>query len=213
MSSTCTASSPSSPPAENGTEDPISTVDHHLDTPLHDDLLRLIFTACHPCLGIDAQVALTLRTLGGSRTPEIARAFLVSEATLSQRISRAKKTLTRQDIAFALPAAVELPARLEVVIAVVYLIFNEGYAATAGADWTRPELCSDALRLARLLATLQPEQAEVHGMLSLLELQSARMSARRGDDGTPVLLADQDRTRWDTLLIHRATSPRPRSSH
>ncbi|HYP45675.1 MAG TPA: RNA polymerase sigma factor [Propionibacteriaceae bacterium] len=183
--------------------DPMATVDDHLDTAVHDDLLRLIFTACHPALSTDSQVALTLRTLGGLQTKEIARAFLTSEATMGQRISRAKRTLTEQRVRFELPPADQLPTRLEAVLGVIYLVFNEGYSATAGDDWTRPALCQDALRLGRVLVGLQPQQAEVHGLVALMELQSSRLPARTGPDGEPVLLADQDRRRWDQLLIAR----------
>jgi predicted RNA polymerase sigma factor len=179
----------------------MATVDEHLDAPVHDDLLRLIFTACHPVLSTDSQVALTLRTLGGLQTREIARAFLTSETTMGQRISRAKKTLTEQQIRFELPPAAELPHRLAAVLGVIYLIFNEGYAATSGDDWTRPTLCHDALRLGRVLASLQPDQAEVHGLVALMELQAARIPARTGPQGQPVLLADQNRQRWDRLHI------------
>ena len=184
-------------------QDPMTAVDEALDTPVHDDLLRLMFTACHPILTIDSRVALTLRTLGGLQTRQIARAFLVSDATMGQRIARAKKTLTDQHVTFEVPTAAELPDRLSSVLAVVYLIFTEGYSATSGGDWTRPELCSEAMRLGRLLVTLQPEQAEVHGLLALMELQAARLSARLDLDGTPVLLADQQRDRYDRLLIRR----------
>lgn len=183
--------------------DPMASVDEDLDAPVHDDLLRLIFTACHPVLSTDSQVALTLRTLGGLQTREIARAFLTSETTMGQRISRAKRTLTDQQIRFELPPAAELPDRLAAVLRVIYLIFNEGYAATGGDDWTRPALCHDALRLGRVLASLQPDQAEVHGLVALMELQAARIPARTRPDGQPVLLADQDRQRWDQLHINR----------
>ena len=184
-------------------EDAMAAVEENLATPVHDDLLLLIFTACHPALTVDSQVALVLRTLGGLRTGEIARAFLVGETAVGQRISRAKKTLAQQQVAFALPTSDELPARLGAVLGVVYLIFNEGYAASAGDDWTRPALCQDAVRLSRTLASLLPDQAEVHGLLALLQLQSARLPARTAADGTAVLLADQDRRRWDPLLIRR----------
>ncbi len=183
--------------------DPMAAIDEHVDAPIHDDLLRLIFTACHPALRIDSQVALTLRTLGGLQTRDIARAFLTSETTMGQRISRAKKTLTDQQVRFELPPTDELPDRLAAVLGVVYLIFNEGYAATAGDDWTRPALCHDALRLGRVIASLQPDQAEVHGLVALMELQAARIPARTEPDGQPVLLADQDRQRWDQLHISR----------
>jgi RNA polymerase sigma factor (sigma-70 family) len=168
-----------------------------------DDLLRLVFIACHPVLPTEGRVALTLRLLGGLSTAEIARAFLVPEPTVGQRISRAKRTLRERDVPFELPPPAELPSRLASVLEVVYLIFNEGYAATAGADWTRPELCADALRLGRLLAGLLPDESEVHGLLALLEIQASRLPARTGPDGAPVLLPDQDRRRWDRLLIRR----------
>jgi predicted RNA polymerase sigma factor len=171
-----------------------------------DDLLRLVFIACHPVLRTEGRVALTLRLLGGLSTAEIARAFLVPEPTVGQRVSRAKRTLREQDVRFELPPPAELPERLASVLEVVYLVFNEGYAATAGADWTRPELCADALRLARLLAGLLPDQSEVHGLLALLEIQASRLPARTGPDGAPVLLPDQDRRRWDRLLIRRGLS-------
>ena len=173
------------------------------DDYLPDDLLRLVFIACHPVLRTDGRVALTLRLLGGLSTAEIARAFLVPEPTVGQRISRAKRTLREQDVRFELPPPADLPARLASVLEVVYLVFNEGYTATAGADWTRPELCADALRLARLLAGLLPDQPEVHGLLALLEIQASRLPARTGSDGAPVLLPDQDRRRWDRLLVRR----------
>jgi RNA polymerase sigma factor (sigma-70 family) len=184
-------------------DDPMAVVDDRLDTAVSDDLLRLIFTACHPVLSSDSQVALTLRTVAGLRTAEIARAFLVPEATVGQRISRAKKTLADRGVRFELPPAHELSERLGAVLAVIYLIFNEGYTATAGSDWMRPALCSDALRLARLVTRLQPDQAEAHGLLALLELQASRIPARSGKTGDPVLLDDQDRRRWDQLLIRR----------
>jgi RNA polymerase sigma factor (sigma-70 family) len=173
------------------------------DDHVGDDLLRLVFISCHPVLPTEGRVALTLRLLGGLSTAEIARAFLVPEPTVGQRISRAKRTLRERDVAFELPPPGELPARLASVLEVVYLVFNEGYAATAGADWTRPELCADALRLARLLQGLLPAQPEVHGLAALLEIQASRLPARTGPDGGPVLLPDQDRRRWDRLLIRR----------
>jgi RNA polymerase sigma factor (sigma-70 family) len=168
-----------------------------------DDLLRLVFIACHPVLRTEGRVALTLRLLGGLSTAEIARAFLVPEPTVGQRVARAKRTLREQDVPFELPPPAELSPRLASVLEVVYLIFNEGYTATAGADWTRPELCADALRLARLLAGLLPDQSEVYGLLALLEIQASRLPARTGGDGAPVLLPDQDRRRWDRLLVRR----------
>ena len=181
--------------------DPGDEVAEKLDDPVGDDLLRLIFMACHPTLSTEAKVALTLRLLGGLSTDEIARAFLVPESTVAQRIVRAKRTLS--SATFELPPAPELAGRLASVLEVTYLIFNEGYAATAGADWTRPALCQDALRLGRILAGLMPDQPEVHGLVALMELQASRLAARLGPHGEPVLLADQDRRRWDRLLIRR----------
>jgi RNA polymerase sigma factor (sigma-70 family) len=166
-----------------------------------DDVLRLVFISCHPVLRPEGRVALTLRLLGGLSTAEIARALLVPEPTVGQRVSRAKRTL--RGVPFELPPPAELPARLASVLEVVYLVFNEGYAAGAGTDWTRPELCADALRLARLLQGLLPAQPEVHGLAALLEIQASRLPARTGPDGAPVLLPDQDRRRWDRLLIRR----------
>ncbi len=171
--------------------------------PIADDLLRLMFIACHPVLPADACAALTLRMLGGLGTAEIARAFLVPEATIAQRIVRAKKTLGAAGVAFELPAANELEERLASVLEVVYLIFNEGYSATTGATWTRPALCDEALRLGRMLGMLVPEEPEAHGLLALMELQASRLAARVGPQGQPVLLGEQDRSRWDRLLIHR----------
>ncbi|AVT39692.1 RNA polymerase subunit sigma-24 [Plantactinospora sp. BB1] len=170
---------------------------------IDDDLLRLIFTACHPVLPTEGRVALTLRLLGGLRTDEIARAFLVPEPTVGQRITRAKRTLAAKHVPFELPPRAELADRLGSVLEVVYLVFNEGYSATAGADWTRPALCAEALRLGRILAGLMPEQAEVHGLLALMELQASRIPARTGPNGEPILLPDQDRRRWDRLLVRR----------
>jgi RNA polymerase sigma factor (sigma-70 family) len=184
-------------------EDPMASVENRLTTPVADDLLRLIFTACHPVLTLESQVALTLRTLGGLQTREIARAFLVSESTMGQRVSRAKKTLTEHQVRFELPSAAEVTIRLDAVLAVVYFIFNEGYSATGGDDWTRPTLCHDALRLGRVLAILKPDEPDVHGLVALMELQASRIAARTVAGGEPVLLADQDRRRWDTLLIRR----------
>jgi RNA polymerase sigma factor (sigma-70 family) len=174
-----------------------------LTRPVADDLLRLVFTACHPVLTPEARVSLTLRLLGGLTTHEIARAFLVAEPTIAQRIVRAKRTLTARGVDFELPPAAELSGRLASVLGVVYLIFNEGYAATAGDDWTRPALCEEALRLGRVLAGLMPDAPEVHGLLALMELQSSRLAARTDASGAAVLLADQDRRRWDRLLIRR----------
>ncbi|MDX2675697.1 RNA polymerase sigma factor [Streptomyces sp. NY05-11A] len=170
---------------------------------IDDDLLRLVFTACHPVLSAEARIALTLRLLGGLSTPEIARAFLVPEATVAQRIVRAKKSLAAKNVAFEVPYGPDREARLGSVLDVIYLIFNEGYAATAGDDWLRPALCEDALRLARQLAALMPKEPEVHGLVSLLEFQTARTAARTAPDGTPVLLRDQNRRRWNRRLIAR----------
>jgi RNA polymerase sigma factor (sigma-70 family) len=167
------------------------------------DLLRLMFIACHPVLSTEARVALTLRLLGGLGTDEIARAFLVPEPTIAQRIVRAKRTLAEARVPFELPPGAELEERLGPVLQVVYLIFNEGYAATTGGDWTRPELCQDALRLGRTLAELAPREAEVHGLVALMELQASRMAARTGPRGEPILLLDQNRGRWDGVLIRR----------
>ncbi|SDI33020.1 RNA polymerase sigma factor, sigma-70 family [Actinokineospora alba] len=170
---------------------------------INDDLLRLVFTACHPVLSTEAQVALTLRMLGGLTTDEIARAFLVAESTIAQRIVRAKKTLAKAGVPFEVPPEDERDARLAAVLGVIYLIFNEGYSATAGQDLMRPALCADALRLARVLAGLMPREAEVHGLVALLEIQASRAKSRVGSDGEPVLLLAQDRARWDQLLIRR----------
>lgn len=170
---------------------------------IDDDLLRLIFTSCHPVLSTEARVALTLRLLGGLGTDEIARAFLVRESAVAQRIVRAKRTLGRTGVPFEVPSGPERPARLGSVLDVIYLIFNEGYAATTGDDLLRPALCEDALRLARLLAGLMDREPEVHGLAALLELQASRTRARTGADGTPLLLAEQNRARWDHLLIRR----------
>lgn len=173
------------------------------DGDIEDDLLRLVFTTCHPVLSTEARVALTLRLLGGLTTAEIARAFLVPEATVAQRIVRAKRTLAKADVPFEQPHGPERVERLSSVLEVIYLVFNEGYSATAGDDWMRPALCEDALRLARVLAGLMPKEPEVHGLAALLEIQASRSAARTGPDGQPVLLADQDRRRWDHLLIRR----------
>src|SRR5512142_1322919 len=168
-----------------------------------DDLLRLMFIACHPVLSMEARVALTLRLLGGLETDEIARAFLVPGPTVAQRIVRAKRTLAEARVPFELPPGPELADRLSSVLQVIYLVFNEGYSATAGNDWTRPELCQDALRLGRILAGLAPEEPEVHGLVALMELQASRLAARSGPGGEPILLLDQNRGRWDRLLIQR----------
>jgi RNA polymerase sigma factor (sigma-70 family) len=170
---------------------------------IDDDLLRLVFTACHPVLTVPARVALTLRLLGGLTTVEIARAYLVPEATVAQRIVRAKKTLAAAEVPFEVPEPSERPARLSSVLEVIYLIFNEGYTATAGDDWMRPELCADALRLGRTLAQIAPDESEVHGLVALMEIQASRLAARTDADGKPILLLDQDRLRWDRLLIGR----------
>ena len=168
-----------------------------------DDLLRLMFTACHPVLSTDARVALTLKLLGGLSTQEIARAFLMPEATIAQRIVRAKRTLSAAKVPFELPRGEALARRLASVLEVIYLVFNEGYTATAGQDWMRPSLCDDALRLGRILAGLAPDEPEVHGLVGLIELQASRAAARTDGAGNPVLLPDQDRSRWDRLLIRR----------
>jgi RNA polymerase sigma factor (sigma-70 family) len=170
---------------------------------IRDDLLRLIFTACHPLLSTEARVALTLRVLGGLTTSEIAHAFLVPEATVAQRIVRAKRTLSAAHVPFEIPDETARADRLSSVLEVIYLIFNEGYVATAGETWIRPALCEEALRLGRILAELMPEEAEVHGLVALMEIQASRMRARVGPRGKPVLLLDQDRSRWDRLLISR----------
>jgi RNA polymerase sigma factor (sigma-70 family) len=174
-----------------------------IDDQVGDDLLSLIFTACHPVLSMEARVALTLRLLGGLTTDEIARAFLVSKTTIQQRIVRAKRTLAAARVPFEVPRDAELGARLESVLEVIYLVFNEGYSATAGTDWIRPALCEDALRLGRILAELAPGEPEAHGLVALMEIQASRMRARLGPGGEPVLLLDQDRGRWDHLLISR----------
>jgi len=173
------------------------------DDPIGDDLLRLMFIACHPVLSREARTALTLRLLGGLSTGEIARAFLVPDATIAQRIVRAKRTLAEARVPFELPPATDLAPRLASVLEVLYLIFNEGYAATAGEDWMRPALAEEALRLGRVLAALAPREAEVHGLVALMEIQASRLRARTGPDGEPILLLDQDRSRWDRMLIRR----------
>jgi len=170
---------------------------------IDDDLLRLIFIACHPILAVEARVALTLRLLGGLTTTEIARAYLVPEPTIAQRIVRAKRTLARAQVPFEVPIPEERPARVDSVLEVIYLIFNEGYSATAGDDWMRPALCEDAVRLGRILAQLTPDEPEVHGLVALMEIQASRVRARTGPAGEPILLLDQDRRRWDRLLINR----------
>ena len=182
-----------------------------LDEDVGDDLLRLIFTACHPALSAEARAALTLRLLGGLTTDEIARAFLVSEPTIAQRIVRAKRTLAKEAVPFEVPRGPDRDARLSSVLEVIYLIFNEGYSATAGDDWMRPALCEDALRLGRILAELASQEAEVHGLVALMEIQASRAAARVGAGGAPVLLLDQDRSRWDQLLIRRGLAALDRS--
>jgi RNA polymerase sigma factor (sigma-70 family) len=174
-----------------------------LDDEVGDDLLRLVFISCHPVLSREAQVALTLRLLGGLSTGEIARAFLVPESTIAQRIVRAKRTLSEARVAFEVPRGSELAERLSPVLEVIYLVFNEGYSATSGDDWLRPALCEDALRLGRILAECAPEQGEVHGLVALMEIQASRSRARVGPGGEPILLLDQNRAQWDQLLIHR----------
>jgi RNA polymerase sigma factor (sigma-70 family) len=181
----------------------VADFDSAIDDDIGDDLLRLAFIACHPVLSTEARVALTLRLLGSLTTEEIARAFLVSEPTVAQRIVRAKRTLSEAHVPFEVPRGADLAARLSSVLEVVYLIFNEGYSATAGDDWLRPALCEDALRLGRILAGLAPNEPEVHGLVALMEIQASRSHARVGPSGKPVLLLDQDRARWDRLLIHR----------
>ena len=178
-------------------------LDAALDDDIGDDLLRLMFTACHPVLSVEARVALTLRLLGGLSTDEIARAFLVPEPTIAQRIVRAKKTLAKERVPFEVPRGAEREERLSSVLGVIYLIFNEGYSATAGDDWMRPALCDEALRLGRILAELAPDASEVHGLVALMEIQSSRSNARTTASGAPVLLLDQNRALWDQLLIRR----------
>jgi RNA polymerase sigma factor (sigma-70 family) len=174
-----------------------------LDDDIGDDLLRLVFISCHPVLSTEGRVALTLRLLGGLTADEIARAFLVAEPTVAQRIVRAKRTLSEAHVPFEVPRGPDLAARLSSVLEVIYLIFNEGYSATAGEDWMRPALCEDALRLGRILAELVPNEPEVHGLVALMEIQASRSAARTGPSGEPILLLEQDRARWDQLLIRR----------
>src|SRR5438067_3024081 len=181
-------------------------LDTALDDDVKDDLLRLMFAACHPVLSTEARVALTLRLLGGLSTDEIARAFLAPEPTIAQRIVRAKRTLAEKRVPFEVPRGAELAARLSSVLEVVYLVFNEGYSATAGDDWMRPALCEDALRLGRILAELVPKEPEVHGLVALMEIQASRSRARVGPSGEPILLFDQNRAHWDQLLIRRGLS-------
>jgi len=183
--------------------DLLARIERDLDDDIGDDLLRLVFTSCHPVLSTEARVALTLRLLGGLTTEEIARAFLVPEPTVAQRIVRAKRTLAEAGVPFEVPRGAERAARLSSVLEVIYLIFNEGFTATAGDDWMRPGLCEDALRLGRILAELAPEEAEVHGLAALMEIQASRSRARIGPAGEPVLLLEQDRGLWDQVLIGR----------
>jgi RNA polymerase sigma factor (sigma-70 family) len=187
----------------NEADDPVARLDDVIDDDVGDDLLRLVFTCCHPVLSAEARVALTLRMLGGLTTEEIARAFLVPEPTVAQRIVRAKKTLADKQIPFEVPRGSELAERLASVLEVVYLVFNEGYSATAGDDWMRPGLCDDALRLGRILAELAALEPEVHGLVALMEIQASRAAARVDADGNPILLLEQDRGRWDRLLVRR----------
>jgi RNA polymerase sigma factor (sigma-70 family) len=178
-------------------------LDAALDDDIGDDLLRLVFTSCHPVLSTEARVALTLRLIGGLTTEEIARAFLVPEPTVAQRIVRAKRALSEARVPYEVPRGVQLDERLASVLEVIYLIFNEGYAATAGEDWVRPALCEEALRLGRILAELAPQEPEVHGLVALMEIQASRLGARTAPDGAPILLLEQNRARWDQLLIRR----------
>lgn len=188
---------------DEGQQDSAEALVATMDDEIGDDLLRLLFIACHPVLSVEARVALTLRLLGGLTTTEIARAFLVPEPTIAQRIVRAKRTLAEARVPYEVPRGADRDARITSVLGVIYLVFNEGYSATAGDDWMRPALCEDALRLGRILAGLAPDEAEVHGLVALMEIQASRSRARVGPDGSPVLLMDQDRARWDRLLIGR----------
>jgi RNA polymerase sigma factor (sigma-70 family) len=197
---------------ETRLEDAAPDLDAVPDDDIGDDLLRLMFIACHPVLSTEARAALTLRLLGGLTTDEIARAFLVSEATVAQRIVRAKRTLAEARVPFEVPPPGQLGARLASVLQVIYLIFNEGYAASAGNDWLRPKLCEEALRLGRVLAELAPQEPEVHGLVALMEIQSSRARARVGPGGEPVLLLEQDRARWDQLLIRRGLAALERAA-
>ena len=189
--------------ADESQPDSAESLADAMDDEIGDDLLRLLFISCHPVLPVEARVALTLRLLGGLTTPEIARAFLVPEATIAQRIVRAKRTLAEARVPYEVPRGADRAARITSVLGVIYLVFNEGYSATAGDDWMRPALCEDALRLGRILATLAPDNAEVHGLVALMEIQASRSRARVGPDGEPILLLEQDRARWDRLLINR----------
>ncbi len=197
---------------ETQLQDSAPDLDALIDDDIGDDLLRLMFVACHPVLSTEARVALTLRMVGGLSTEEIARAFLVSEATVAQRIVRAKRSLAEARVPFEVPRADQLAPRLASVLQVIYLIFNEGYAASTGGDWLRPKLCEEALRLGRILAELTPQEPEVHGLVALMEIQSSRARARVGPKGEPVLLLDQDRGRWDQLLIRRGLAALERAA-
>jgi RNA polymerase sigma factor (sigma-70 family) len=188
---------------ESKQESPELDLAEALDDEVGDDLLRLVFIACHPILSTEARVALTLRLLGGLTTDEIARAFLVPESTIAQRIVRAKKTLSDKKVPFEVPRGTELAGRVSSVLEVIYLIFNEGYSATSGEDWVRPNLCQDALRLGRIVAELAPNEPEVHGLVALMEIQASRLRARVGPSGEPIVLLDQNRAKWDRLLINR----------
>lgn len=194
------------------TESAPSTVEDALDDEVGDDLLRLLFITCHPVLSADARAALTLRILGGLTTDEIARAYLVPEPTVAQRIVRARRTLAEKRVPFEAPRGAELRARLGSVLEVIYLVFNEGYSATSGGDWIRPGLCQEAIRLGRILAELAPAEPEVHGLIALLELQASRLRARTGPDGEPILLHAQNRARWDYLLIERGLAALQRAA-
>jgi RNA polymerase sigma factor (sigma-70 family) len=196
---------------ESRQDDPVAELDAALDDDVGDDLLRLIFISCHPVLSTEARVALTLRLLGGLTTEEIARAYLVAEPTIAQRIVRAKKTLADKKVPFEVPRGAELAERLSSVLEVIYLVFNEGYSATAGDDLMRPALCEDALRLGRVLAELAPNEPEVHGLVGLMEIQASRTAARTGPSGEPILLMEQDRGRWNQLLIQRGLAALARS--
>jgi RNA polymerase sigma factor (sigma-70 family) len=188
---------------ESDQADLAAALETAIDDDIGDDLLRLVFTACHPVLSTEARTALTLRLLGGLTTDEIARAFLAAEPTIAQRIVRAKRTLAEAHVPFEVPRGEDRTARLASVLEVIYLVFNEGYSATAGDDWMRPQLCEDALRLGRILAGLMPSEPEVHGLVALMEIQASRSRARTAPDGSPILLLEQDRSRWDRLLIRR----------
>src|SRR6476659_8647469 len=186
--------------------------DGALDDDIGDDLLRLVFTACHPILSTESRIALTLRLLGGLTTDEIARAFLVPEPTIAQRIVRAKKTLADKKVPFEVPRGAELAGRVSSVLEVIYLIFNEGYSATSGEDWVRPNLCQDALRLGRIVAELAPNEPEVHGVVALMEIQASRLRARVGPSGEPIVLLDQNRAKWDYVLIQRGLAALERAA-